>query len=129
MRTTTIASCALPALLLGMVFAANAAQRPAGATAAVDAKTGKLLRTPTADERKSMAQAVASRQRLIKQPRTAAEASRTFKATPNGDGSTIQVPTELWTHMAATTDAQGKITIREYEGDQAPAATDGGLEK
>ncbi len=129
MRTTTIASCALPALLLGIAFAANAAQRPTGPSAVVDAKSGKLLRAPTAEERKSMAQAVASRQRLVKQPRTAAEAKRTFGATPNGAGSTIQVPTELWTQMAANTDAQGKITIREYEGDQAPVANDGGLEK
>lgn len=129
MRTTTIASCALPALLLGIAFAANAAQRPTGPSAVVDAKTGKLLRTPTADERRSMAQAVAARQSTLKQPRTAAEAQRTLKSTPNGDGATIQVPTELWSSLSASTDAQGKVTIREHDGEQAPAATDGGLEK
>lgn len=129
MRTTTIASCALPALLLGIVFAANAAQRPTGHSAVVDAKTGRLLRTPTAEERRSMAQSVAARQSTLKQPRTAAEAARTLQGTPNGTGTTIQVPTELWSTMSASTDARGKVTIREYEGDQAPAATDGGLEK
>lgn len=129
MRTTTIASCALPALLLGIVFAANAAQRPNAPSAVVDAKTGKLLRTPTADERRSMAQAVAARQRTLKQPRTAAEATRTLKSTPNGSGVTIQVPTELWNSMSAHTDAQGKVAIHEYDGDQAPVVADGGLEK
>ncbi|WP_189644712.1 hypothetical protein [Luteimonas gilva] len=126
MRTTTIASCVLPGLLLGICFAASAAQR---STAVVDAKSGKLLRAPTAEERRDMAQAVAARQSTLKQPRTAAEAQRTLKGTPNGDGSTIQVPTELWTTLSATTDAQGKVSIREHDGEQAPATTDGGLEK
>jgi hypothetical protein len=126
MRTTTIASCVLPGLLLGICFAASAAQRP---TAVVDAKSGKLLRAPTAEERRDMAQAVAARQSTLKQPRTAAEAQRTLKSTPNGDGATIQVPTELWSSLSATTDAQGKVVIREHDGEQAPATTDGGLEK
>lgn len=129
MRTTTIASCALPALLLGIVFAANAAQRPTGHSAVVDAKTGKLLRKPTAEERQSMARSVAARQSTLKQPRTAAEAARTLRATPNGVGTTMQVPSELWSNLSASTDAQGKVVIHEYEGEQAPTATDGGLEK
>ncbi len=129
MRTTTIASCALPGLLLGICFAATAAQRPTTPSAVVDAKSGKLLRAPTAEERRSMAQAVAVRQSTLKQPRTAAEARSTFKGTPNGDGTTIQVPTELWTNLSATTDAQGTVTIREHDGEQAPAIADGGLEK
>lgn len=129
MRTTTIASCALPALLLGIVFAANAAQRPTGHAGLVDARTGKLLRKPTAEERQSLAEAVAVRQRTVKRPRTEAEARSTLVRKPNGALSS-QVPTSLWSTMAAETDAQGRIRIREYDGDQAPTtAYDGGLEK
>lgn len=127
MRTTTIASCALPALLLGIVFAANAAQRPNGPSAVVDAKSGKLLRTPTAQERRSMAQAVAARQRTVKQPRTEAEARPSLKQDANG--LSMQVPTNLWSTLATTRDAQGNLRMQEYDGDQAPAADQGGLEK
>lgn len=111
----SIAGCALPGLLLGVCFAATAAQPQ---HSAVDAKSGKLLRTPTAQERSSMAQAVAARQRTLKQPRTEAEARPTLKNTPNGDGTAMQVPTELWSSLAAQKDAQGNVRISEYEGNQ-----------
>lgn len=115
---TSIAGCALPGLLLGVCFAATAAQPQ---HSAVDAKTGKLLRTPTAQERHSMAQSVASRQRNLKQPRTEAEAKPTLAGTPNGDGLTMQVPTDLWSSLSAQKDAQGKLRVHEYEGTgQAP---------
>ena len=125
MRTTTIASCALPALLLGIVFAANAAQRPSDL---IDAKTGKLLRTPTAQERQSLAKAVALRQSTLKQPKTPAEAQRTLVRRANGQLS-MQVPESLWNTMSARTDAQGRVRVQEYDGDQAPVVVDGGLEK
>jgi hypothetical protein len=116
---TSIAGCALPGLLLGVCFAATAAQPQ---HSAVDAKTGKLLRTPTAQERHSMAQSVASRQRNLKQPRTEAEAKPTLKATPNGSGLAMQVPTELWSNLSVQKDAQGKLRMLESEGtESAPA--------
>lgn len=110
---TFIAGCALPGLMLGVCFAATAAQPQ---HAAIDAKTGKLLRTPTAQERHSMAQAVANRQRNLKQPRTEAEARPTLKATANGSGTGMKVPTELWSNLSVQKDAQGKLRMIETEG-------------
>ena len=113
---TFIAGCALPGLMLGVCFAATAAQPQ---HAAIDAKTGKLLRAPTAQERHSMAQSVASRQRGLKQPRTEAEAKPTLRGTPNGSGTAMQVPTELWSHLSAQKDAQGKLRVLESEGTES----------
>lgn len=69
-----------------------------------------------------MAQSIAARQRGIKQPRTEAEAKPTLKATPNGSGLAMQVPTSLWSSLSAQQDARGKMRIQEFEGNgQAPA--------
>lgn len=66
-----------------------------------------------------MAQSVASRQRNLKQPRTEAEAKPTLKATPNGSGLTMQVPTELWSNLSVQKDAQGKLRMLESEGTES----------
>ncbi|MCL1635043.1 hypothetical protein M2650_10420 [Luteimonas sp. SX5] len=118
---TTIAGCALPGLLLGVCFAATAATPQ---HSAVDAKTGKLLRAPTAQERSSMAKTVAARQRTLKQPRTEAEAKPTLRNTPNGTGATMQVPTNLWSSLAVQRDAQGNLRVREYEGNEPAPVLD-----
>ncbi len=65
-----------------------------------------------------MAKSVAARQRTLKQPRTEAEAKPTLKNTPNGTGATMQVPTNLWSSLAAQKDAQGNVQVREYEGNE-----------
>jgi len=123
MRKTSIAGCALPGLLLGVCFAATAAQpqdsRSAAHKPAIDAKTGRLLRPLTLHERQDMAAKVASRQRLVKQPRTVAEAKPTLVQQADGSAA-MQVPTELWSHMAAQTDAQGRVQVREFEGNDLP---------
>jgi hypothetical protein len=122
MRTISIASCALPGLLLGVCFAAAAAgpqhdsDAARSARTAIDAKSGRLLRPLTAPERGALADAVASRQRTLRQPRTEAEARPTLALTPNGKGMTMQVPSELWNTLSMQKDAQGRLHVLEADG-------------
>ena len=125
MRIISIASCALPGMLLGVCFAATAAQpQPpqAGvrAQSAIDAKSGRALRPLTTQERSSLAQSVANRQRHLKQPATEAQARPTLMRTGSG-AMVMQVPTSLWSNLSAQKDAQGNMRMLESEGTQAPA--------
>lgn len=132
MKMSAIASRALPGLLLGMCFAATAAEpqqfrSAVPAHAGIDAKTGRLLRPLTASERRSLADSVASRQRNMKQPRTETEARATLVRDPKGSGMAMQVPTSLWSTLSAQKDAQGNVRVHESEGTQAPVVTQEGL--
>lgn len=132
MRTSLIASCALPGLLLGVCFAATAAEpqqfrASVPAHAAIDAKSGRLLRPLTAPERNSLAKQVASRQQHLKQPRTEAEAQPSLTRAANG-GTAMLVPTSLWNDLSAQKDAQGAMRVHESEGTQAPVVSKEGLD-
>lgn len=124
MRIISIASCALPGLLLGVCFAATAAkpqppQSGVRAQPAIDAKSGRALRPLTMHERSNLAQSVANRQRHLKQPATEVQARPTLVRT-GGGATTMQVPTSLWSNLSAQQDTQGKMRVYESEGTQAP---------
>lgn len=106
-------------LLAGMAVAA--------ATPGIAAAQGpaKLHKQPMSiEQRKALGESMAFKNRHFTTPRTMAEANRTFLRRPNGVES-VQVPTELWSHLHAQTDAQGNVRIVESSSDAAPAAAEG----
>src|SRR3546814_12992867 len=71
------------------------------------------------EQRKALGEAMAQRNRDLKQPRTEAEALPTLVRRPEG-GESMQVPTELWNTLSVSKDAQGGLRQVESSGDTAP---------
>ena len=78
----------------------------------------------TPEERAALVERAKQNAKKSVQPRTMKEAEATKRTLPNGTVA-IAVPTELWNHVVASTDAQGQLTIHETDGKTAPVTTGG----
>ncbi|NUS60429.1 MAG: hypothetical protein HOQ01_05735 [Lysobacter sp.] len=58
---------------------------------------------------------------ISKQPKTMAQADATLFRTKSG-GTAVRVPTELWSALGVTRDANGNVQMTESDG-EAPATT------
>src|SRR3546814_18428818 len=99
-------------LLAGLAIAAS------GTASAQDARPDKP--PMSIEQRKALGEAMAQRNRDLKPPRPEAEALPTLVRRPEG-GESMEVPTELWTTLPESKDAQRghRITEERRVGQEA----------
>jgi hypothetical protein len=73
-------------------------------------------------DRQAKIEKIKQNQRLVKQPRTMAEAAATVVRLDNG-ATSVMVPTELWNSLSVQKDANGNLQVRESDGNSAPVST------
>ncbi len=100
----------------------------AASTVAVAAPKPDQNREPMSiQQRQALSQSMATKNHNFSTPRTMAQAEATERRLPSGAMS-IQVPEELWSHLAVREDAQGNLRQIEYSGDTVPVDATEGLD-
>ena len=94
------------------------------------ALVGVSASTQAADKARAQAEAAAIAKNpnaaISKQPKTMAQADATLFRTKSG-GTAVRVPTELWSALGVTRDANGNAQVTESDGEVPAATTTEGL--